>query len=309
MEVSAESIIVSVLVFFAVVCAVWAVSVTFQDGKQTTANREQEDGVPVLYRVFMPGIAVFAAAFGKFMQRLAGEGEQRLKDLIRRGGLSLETIEVYGAQCFFCVMFALLGAVAGFFLPASFPKAIRIVPFFLLAVVGFVLPRVIVDRAAEEREDEVIRHLPFALDILASSMRAGLDFNSALRYLIALDGKNVLHREFAVYLQETELGKSRTEALQAMDRRLNVPAFSRFVTAVAFGMERGSSIIELMLIQAEEMRVYRQNRAEKAAAKAPGKMLFPTLFFIVPAVFIVILFPPLYKAWESGMFTRFGFGR
>ena len=307
MTLDMEAATIYILVALAVICAVWSFS-AMMGGRRTgrigaNSSRLTHPGV---FLWFAPGVAFFANTLGVLYRRLLREERnEMLQESIRRGGLALECHEVYGAQFFCCVGGLLLGMVAGFLLPARFSVGLRLAPVLLLGIAGFALPRATVERAAAEREDEILRHLPFALDLLASSMRAGLDFNSALRYLVTLDSKNALHREFAIYLQETELGKTRTEALQAMEKRICVQAFSRFVTAVSFGMERGSSIIELMVIQAEEMRNLRQNRAEKAAAKAPGKMLIPMMIFILPSVFIVLLFPTGYKLYLSGLFKMF----
>ena len=84
------------------------------------------------------------------------------------------------------------------------------------------------------------------------------------------------------------MGKTRAEALLDMDNRLAVPEFSRFVHAIVYAIQSGAPVIDIMKIQAEEMRRVKFARAEEMAEKAAGKMVLPTLLLIFPCLYILI---------------------
>jgi tight adherence protein C len=87
------------------------------------------------------------------------------------------------------------------------------------------------------------------------------------------------------------LGIPRREALRNMDRTMGVPDVTTFVAAIIQAETLGVSIAKILRIQSEQMRVKRRQRAEEQANKAPIKMLFPMVFLIFPALFIILLGP------------------
>ena len=133
----------------------------------------------------------------------------------------------------------------------------------LAGVLGYLLPLEVVLAKAGQRSKAVLAELPFAIDMLASSMDAGLDFSASVRYYLNVMGGSTLNDEFAVFLRDVELGKTRGEALRDMDRRLAVPEFSRFVHAIVYAMENGAPVIDIMRQQVEDIRRAQFSRAEK----------------------------------------------
>ena len=95
------------------------------------------------------------------------------------------------------------------------------------------------------------------------------------------------------------MGLSTSEALSNMLNRCETPSMRSFVRSVLQGETLGVSIGQIMRNLAREMRVRRRQRAEEKAQKAPVKMLFPLVFFIFPPMFVVILFPALYRFMAS----------
>ena len=91
-----------------------------------------------------------------------------------------------------------------------------------------------------------------------------------------------------------------------MEKRINVTEFSRFISAIAYGMESGSSIIDVMRIQAEEMRRVKFARAEQQAARAPVKMIIPMGLCVFPSMFIMILVPIFLRIKDSGVLSMIG---
>ena len=173
--------------------------------------------------------------------------------------------------------------------------ALPVAVFFLaplFAVLGFVFPNIFVTFATRSRRERILRELPDALDLLAVSVEAGLGFDGAVTKLTEhMDG--ALVDEFSLTLGEIRIGKSRSEALKGMAARVPVPEVGAFVRAVTQAEQMGISLGRILRVQAADSRNRRQAAAEEKAMKAPIKMLFPTVIFIFPAMFIVILGPAL----------------
>jgi tight adherence protein C len=160
----------------------------------------------------------------------------------------------------------------------------------VFALVAFMLPDVVVTFKTRTRKDILRAELPDALDLLAVSVEAGLGFDGAISKLTEhMEGP--LAEEFALALGEMRIGESRQNALTKMMRRVGTPEFSAFVRAIIQADQLGISLGRILKVQAQDTRSRRQLAAEERAMKAPIKMLFPTVLFIFPAMFIVILGP------------------
>jgi tight adherence protein C len=159
-----------------------------------------------------------------------------------------------------------------------------------LAIMGFFVPDVVVTFKARSRKDRIQAELPDALDLLAVSVEAGLGFDGAITKLTEhMDGP--LAEEFGLTLGEMRIGESRGEALRKMAERVATPEMAAFTRAIIQADHLGISLGRILRLQATETRNRRQAAAEERAMKAPIKMLFPTVMFIFPAMFIVILGP------------------
>jgi tight adherence protein C len=159
-----------------------------------------------------------------------------------------------------------------------------------LAFMGFFVPDVFVTFKARSRRERIGAELPDALDLLAVSVEAGLGFDGAITKLTEhMDGP--LAEEFALTLGEMRIGESRSEALKKMADRVGTPEMAAFTRAIIQADQLGISLGRILRLQAAETRNRRQAAAEERAMKAPIKMLFPTVMFIFPAMFIVILGP------------------
>jgi tight adherence protein C len=164
----------------------------------------------------------------------------------------------------------------------------------LLALVfgglGFLVPDFAVTAKARSRRDRMRAQLPDALDLLAVSVEAGLGFDGAVAKLTEhMDGP--LPEEFALTLNEMRIGESRQDALKKMADRAATPEVSSFARAIIQADQLGTSLGRILRVQAADSRLKRQAAAEEKAMKAPIKMLFPTVMFIFPAMFLVILGP------------------
>ena len=165
---------------------------------------------------------------------------------------------------------------------------------FLFAIalggIGFIAPDFVVSAKARSRKERIRAELPDALDLMAVSVEAGMGFDGAISKLTEhMEGP--LADEFALTLSEVKIGESRQDALKKLADRAGTPELSNFVRAIIQADQLGISLGRILRVQATDSRLKRQAAAEEKAMKAPIKMLFPTVMFIFPAMFLVILGP------------------
>jgi len=141
-----------------------------------------------------------------------------------------------------------------------------------------------------ERSERIRRELPDALDLLVISVESGLGFDAALSQ-VARNTEGPLAGEFFRVLQEMQLGTGRSDAMRALADRTDVSDLKAFITAMVQADAFGIPVANVLRIQAREMRIRRSQRAEESAQKVPVKILFPLVFCILPALFVVILGP------------------
>jgi tight adherence protein C len=159
-----------------------------------------------------------------------------------------------------------------------------------LGALGFLAPDFVVGARARKRRELIRAQLPDALDLLAVSVEAGLGFDGAISKLTDhMDGP--LTEEFGLTLNEIRIGESRQDALKKLSARCDTPEVSGFSRAIIQADQLGISLGRILRVQATDTRLRRQAAAEEKAMKAPIKMLFPTVLFIFPAMFLVILGP------------------
>jgi tight adherence protein C len=158
---------------------------------------------------------------------------------------------------------------------------------------GWRAPLILVDRRARGRLEEIDYDLPELIDILVVTVEAGLGFSGSVRTASErISGP--LGDELRLALQEQNMGLTTEEALRHMLGRADTPAMRSFVRAVTQGETLGVSIGDILRSLAVEMRKRRKAAAEERAQKAPIKILFPLVFLIFPAIFIVLLAPAIF---------------
>ena len=208
-------------------------------------------------------------------QRLLAAG---MHDVSPSGFLAAKAILAGGGFLVGLLFLAVSSGQTGFLLMLAFTAA------------GWIAPGWIVGSRARKRQEEIGRELPDALDLLAVSVEAGLGFDGAIAKLTEYM-QGPLVDELSLALGEMRVGESRTEALKKFAGRVDTPEVSSFVRAIVQADQLGISLGKILRVQATDSRLKRQAAAEEKAMKAPIKMLFPTVIFIFPAMFIVILGP------------------
>jgi tight adherence protein C len=189
-------------------------------------------------------------------------------------------------------LLALVGILAGSMLGASGGPAGMLMGALMAGAIGFLGPDYALTLKARGRKEKIRAELPDALDLLAVSVEAGLGFDASLAKLNEhMDGP--LADEFGLTLSEMRIGESRSEALKRMADRVDAPELSAFTRAIIQADQLGTTLGRILRVQAADARLRRQAAAEERAMKAPIKMLFPTVLFIFPAMFLVILGPAI----------------
>ena len=163
---------------------------------------------------------------------------------------------------------------------------------------GWWVPAQIVKDRARRRLGEIDYELPELIDLLVVTIEAGLGFVGSLQ-MAAKRLTGPLGDELRLTLQEQNMGLSINEALHNTMLRADTPAMRSFVRSVTQGERLGVSIGQIMRDLAAEMRRRRKQSAEERAQKAPIKILFPLVFLIFPAMFIVLLGPALIQFMHS----------
>ena len=196
-------------------------------------------------------------------------------------------------------LLAVVGCGAGLGLAVLFARPLTWVVWALLgAAAGFAAPALLVLHLAQERQELVRRTLPDVLDTLVVTVEAGLGFEAAMAQVVR-NGRGPMVGEFARVLHEMQIGRARVDALREMAARTTVTELRAFASAVAQATTLGIPIGKVLRQQSAEMRLRRSQRAEEQAQKVPVKILFPMIFCIFPALFVVVIGPAAIKIMQA----------
>jgi tight adherence protein C len=206
---------------------------------------------------------------------------------------------------------AVLAALVFWWMLASFDHPVGDAPgmpvsrylYVLLggALLGWAYPGIWLNDRINSRRRELLKTLPFYLDIITLCVEAGLNMQGALTQAVAKGPKGVLRDEFQRLLRDIRAGKSRAASMRSLAARLSESSVTAFTTAVIQAESMGMNLGPILRAQADQRRTERFLRAEKLAMEAPVKLLFPLLAFIFPCTFVVLFFPIAMKFIHSGI--------
>ncbi len=168
----------------------------------------------------------------------------------------------------------------------------------IFALVGWWLPARILQAKAQARLAEIDYQLPELIDLLVVTIEAGLGFVGSLQ-MASTRLSGPLGQEVLLTLQEQNMGLSIQEALLHMLGRCDTASMRSFVRSIVQGETLGVSIGQIMRDLAQEMRRRRRAVAQEKAQKAPIKILFPLVFLIFPAMFLILLGPALFMFFRA----------
>jgi tight adherence protein C len=162
-------------------------------------------------------------------------------------------------------------------------------------MLGYLLPDFWLTWRVRARQRRLRRALPDALDLLVICVEAGLGLDQAL--MKVAQELRITHRELSEDLQlvnlEMRVGKSRIEALHELGRRTGLDDIKSLVAMLVQTERFGTSIAQSLRVYSDDMRIKRRQRAEEMSAKTTVKMVPPLVFFIFPALLVVILGPAI----------------
>jgi tight adherence protein C len=174
----------------------------------------------------------------------------------------------------------------------GFSGATRLIAVCLGIILGVLASQFWLRMKIADRHYLARKGLPDALDMMTTSVEAGLSLDAAM-VRVAEFHRGPFQDELLRALQDMSLGKSRRDALEEICDRLNVPEVITFIQTINQAEVTGAPIGRVLRVQAEQVRIGRRQAAEAQAQRAPLLMIFPLVFFIFPSIFIVLLAPAI----------------
>jgi tight adherence protein C len=211
----------------------------------------------------------------------------RIQELLDKAGnpTGWSLHRLFGYKVLAALGVAAFGALVGMHSPLRF-----VVCALFGAIIGFLLPDLLVYNNGIKRQEKIQKSLPDALDMLTVSVEAGLGFDAALSQ-VARNTEGPIAGEFYRVLQEMQIGKSRTDALRGLGERTTVMDMRTFASAIVQADYLGIPIANVLREQAKEMRLKRHQRAEEQAQKVTVKIMFPVVLCILPSLFVIVIGP------------------
>ncbi len=246
--------------------------------RQRQANREQ--------------LEVWLLSFGERVASGRKDLFETRQKLVRAGYRRQDAVPIYYALRIVSlgigavIILALLPALQG-----------RSMLLWVIAGAGvfWMLPVGVVARKIRLRKKEIQKALPDALDMLVVCVEAGLGLNQALvRVSDEVETMSpVLAEELQIVNLEMRAGTPREDALRNLGERTDVPDLRALATMLIQTDRFGTSIAQALRVHSDTLRVKRRQRVEEAAAKTTIKLVPPLVFFIFPAIFVVVLGPAM----------------
>ncbi len=273
----------------------------FGDTEAPQSLEEIEMSMSVTDRIIMPAMKTVAG----LVVRLTPEKQiEEARRKIETAGLTMEPSVFFAFRVIAAIMLPFVAFLLFFVMTDTFSNVLAAGFVIGSAALGYFLPALWLGSKISKRQQEIVRALPDALDLLTICVEAGLGFDSAMGKVYE-KWDNDLALAFGRVLREIQLGKGRRESLKDMARRLDVPDVTTFIAAVTQADSLGVSMSQILRVQSDQMRVKRRQRAQEKAQAAPIKMMIPLTFLIFPSIWIVLLGPAAIKLLESGALAVF----
>ena len=239
---------------------------------------------------------IFLGRLGKNVPMRPQDYGQYQKMLVAAGIKQDKIMMFMGVKLFLTVGLPLAYLVF-YGIPVEKDSLIRIVISLALAIVGYLFPTFWLRNRLKRRQTRIFHDLPDLLDLMTICVEAGLSMDSAM--IKVCDDqqfkKSPLAKEIRIATNETRAGKPRLEALRDIGERTMVADLKSFAAMLVQTEKLGTSLAQSLRIFSDSLRTIRRQIAEEAAAKTSIKLVFPLVFFIFPAILVVILGPGLIR--------------
>ncbi len=237
-------------------------------------------GWPVGFGLLRPLAALLAPA-AEAVHRRAGRLRERTAERLTAAGFGhvMNPNDLLALRMVLGVLLLIAG------MPFRFP-----VPL-VFGLTGLVFPDLWLLSAMQERHAAIRRDMPYAVDLLALCTMAGLEFGMAVDRVVGRMPDGPLKEELHLMRRDMTLGRSLSDALLAMARRIQMAEMTTFTAVLVQGLAMGSGVAAVLDAQAEKMRLDRMEKAERSGAKAQQKILLPLLLLMLPAFACLIFIP------------------
>ena len=295
-------VVVSILVFATIVLFV----ITFAAQSRASAEAEShESALPGLvlrrsqwlYSPLLRPITFFLNAYNRSMP--APKLKARIQEYLITAGYpgNLEVVD-------FLTLCELFGLATCFVITALFyfgTQRVHLTVAVPSLVLGTMAPYWWLKEKGYSRTQEISRSLPYGLDLIALAMGAGSTFTEAVRTLVRDDEESPLSQELRQVLGETEMGRTRTEALMNFGRRIPLEELKSIVSAIIQGETLGTPLTDVLRMQSDLLRLKRSVRAEKKAGEAAVKILLPSVLILI-SVLLMVLGPIIIRAVKGELY-------
>ena len=231
--------------------------------------------------------------YGKYMKLLVAAGIKKERITVFMGFKMLLTLILPAAYLIF------------YGIPVEKDYATKILFTAGLAILGFLIPTFWLKNRLNKRQIRIFHDLPDMLDLMTVCVEAGLSMDAAMIKVCEDEQfkKSPLANEIKIATQETRAGKPRLDALRDMGERAMVDDLKSFAAMLIQTERLGTSLAHSLRVFSDSLRTIRRQKAEEAAAKTSVKLIFPLVFFIFPALLVVILGPAVLRIMK--FFTEF----
>jgi tight adherence protein C len=225
--------------------------------------------------------------FGRFTPTYSVT-QSNFKLAIAGNPFGIHAQEYYGIRVLFLLAGVAIAILINF--KSGFSNVLMMILGGAIILFMLFLPIAWLDSKVKERQNELRRNLPDALDMLSVCAAAGLGFDQSLKKICEF-WDTPLSAEFRHVLQDMDIGETRADALRSMSLRIDVSEISSFIAIIIQAESIGMSFSDVLHSQAKQMRILRQFRAKEIANSLPAKMILPIVLFIFPALIAVIIAP------------------
>ncbi len=212
----------------------------------------------------------------------------KLDKQLKASGLPITLQEYTFIKGMLFLVFFLSGIAL--FLLLSLPLLLKLIILMVMADIPVLGSSYFLKSRVKRRKEEILRELPETMDVLVVSVEAGLGLDAAIMRQYAKN-KNAVLTELSNAIREVQMGVPRRTALKEMADRCDVKEMTAFVTALLQADQLGVPVKSVLDVQADRLRIERKQAIQAKAAKAPIKIMLPTVLFIFPVIFIILLGP------------------
>lgn len=253
-------------------------------------NQEEDYGESVSGLIFK--------SLGGFLIKLSPSYKSKKnKQLLEKAGVLRETSAEKWVARKAIITFLVFILMALLSLVFSDNIGIAFILGFLSALIVSASYKFYISKKITKRTFEIIRALPYTLDLITVSVEAGLSLDGAIGRIVgAINGP--LSDEFGLTLKEMRMGIEKKEALKNMSSRIGNKDLAMILSSIIQADELGVSLGKILRIEGDQLREKRKQIAREKAMKAPIKILFPLIFFIFPTIFLVVLGPAVISMVE-----------